>query len=460
MKICPSCNNTNKDEAKFCTKCGNNIEGQQPINNDPVIPAQDVQAPVNPIPSDLPESMPTPITSNPESINTPSKKKSKGLVNVLAIVAVVAILFFIVNLISNANPVNKLFKGLAGLSKMEKATATTTVNINYDGDEEEGKLLKDMTIKLQTATDINNLLAEVTLDLLYENKSVVALGAGVNNEEFYIDLKDLYKDKFYQEIESLVPDYKDYINDYKIIKKAIDGISLKFDSKEYRKIIKDVLDDDIKGSGNKVTVTLNSKSILRLNEKLLKEAKGDKKLMESIRKNGTDLIKKLLKDKKNFEILDVDDLEDALDILEDKGDFEDSYVDFIDSMLSSINYYKYDLEDISEMKVTFRFGFGSKIKGIDYTAVIEDDYNDETIEIITKTDIKRGANFSKINKKNAVEFEELMYDFDTVVEKVTDNLIKAVKKNKSLTRKIEDISGDDIEDSIEYLMYNVFRFIY
>ncbi|NLO99381.1 MAG: hypothetical protein GX386_03690 [Clostridiaceae bacterium] len=460
MKICPDCNGENRDEAIFCTKCGNKFEGQS-LNTD-VNAIQNGSAPMNTAagvnqviqPAAQPsESVTPPIEPTP-------KKKSNILVYIIGIIAVIAVVFLGMNIISNANPANKLVKGLAKLSKMDKATSTTTIDITYDGDEEEIDFLNEITIKLETAADINNLLAQISLDLLYSNKSVVQVEAGANNEDFYIDLKDLHKEIFYQSIEDVVPDYQDYVNDYKIIKKALDGISVKFDEKKYIKIVKDVLDDDIKGSGNKVTVTLNAKNISKLTEKILEEAEDDKKLMESIRKNAIDFLNEVIDQEKKFKIIEVDDFEDALEIFEDKDDFEDYYQEAIASALDGMDYMDLDIDDLPEMEITFRFGSGNTIKGIDYTGVIEED--DETIEIIVKTDIKSGANFTKFNRKNAIEIEELLSggEIEDVAEEVSENLIKAIKKNKNLKDKIEELTGEDIEDSIEMMMYGAFRFAY
>lgn len=463
MKTCPKCNNSNRDEAKFCTTCGENL-GVQPLDITQTNPIQDTPVTTDPEASATPYSQP--VVNNPiPSVSQPSasspKKKSKGLF-IVAGIAVVAVVFLLVSFISNANPASKLIKGIAKLSKMTEVTTTTTIDINYEGDAEEGELLNDLVIKAETAADIDNLLAQVTLELIYDKKSVAQLAAGVSNEDLYVDLKDLYKEKFYQEIEDLIPDYKDYVNDYKLIKKAIDGISLKIDNKEYIKIIKDTLDDDIKGSGNKVTVTLNSKTMTKLFEKLLKEAQDDDKLMESLRKNGVDLIKRILKDEKKFKVLEVDELEEVLEILEDKDEFEESYQDAISEALQSMKYSSaYGLEDIQDMEITFIFGASGNIKEIEYAIVVDADGDD--LEIISSTAIKSGASFTKINKKNAIALEELMSDSDLleeIVSDVTENLITTVKKNKKLTEKIEDLSGDDVEVFIEDMMYSIFSFIY
>ncbi len=464
MKICPNCNNDNRDEAMFCTKCGTrfvslnaDINATQNVstpNNITPNVNQTIQPEVQPVPQYAAQ----PAVSYTTAAEPSPKKKSKALVYIIGLVAVAALIFLAMNFISSANPVNKLIKGLAKLSKMDKATSTTTIDITHDGDDEEADILNDINIKLEAAADIDNLFAQLSLDLLYADKSVVQVAAGANNEDIYVDLKELHEEKFYQEIEGLAPEYKDFVNDYKIIKNAFDGITLKFDDKKYIKIIKDVLGDDIKGSGNKVTVTLDSKTIADMTEKLLEEAEEDDKLMESIRKNGIDFINKIIKEEKKLELVNVDDLEEALEILEDEDEFEEKYKEAISEALSGNDYMDIDIDDLPEMELTFRFGAGNTIKGIDYTAVIEE--SDETFEIITKTDIKNSASFTKINKKNAIEIEELMNggDIEGVVEEITENLIKVVKKNKDLTEKIEDLSGQDIEDAIETMMYGAFSF--
>jgi hypothetical protein len=460
MKICPNCSSENRDEAKFCTKCGTRFEEQ--LQNANINTAQDNSTPINTIQSENQAAQP--VAQPGVSYNTPEsspKKKSKVLIYVIGLVAVLAVAFLAKTFLFAASPAEKLVRGLAKLGKMEKSTITTTINVEYDGDNEEIELLNEISIKLESATDINELLAQLSLDLIYGNKPVIQVAAGVNNEELYVDLKDLYKEKFYQEIEGFTPGYQDFINDYKIIKKAFDGINLKFDDKKYIKIVKDVLDDDIKGSGNKVTVTLNSKTINKLVKEILEEAEEDKKLMETIRKNGIDLFKKIIKEEKKLELVDVDDLEEALEIFEDKDEFEEYYQDALSGLTSSMDYMDIDIDDLPEMEITFRFGGGNSIKGIDYIGVMED--GSETFRIITKTEIKSGASFTKINKKNAIEIEELMSgqeDLEGIVEEITENLTKAVKKNKDITKKIEELTGEDVEDAIEMMMYGVFSSVY
>ncbi|NLB79358.1 MAG: hypothetical protein GX796_11130, partial [Clostridiaceae bacterium] len=443
------------DEAMFCTKCGTKFENQS-LNTD-INTTQNTPVYTTPSENQVFQPGPQPSATFPPAEPSP-EKKSKVLVYVLGLVAVVAVVFLAMNIISNANPANKLIKGLAKFSKMDKATSTTTIDINYDGDSDEIEMLKDVTIKLETAADVNDLLVQISLDLLYANKPVIQIAAGANNEDIYVDLKDLHQEKFYQEIEGLAPEYEDFVNDYKIIKNAFDGIALKFDDKQYIKIIKNVLGDDIKGSGNKVTVTLDSKTISKLTEKLLEEAEEDEKLMESIRKNGIDFIKRIIKEEKKLELFDVDDLDDALEILEDEDDFEDYYKEAISDGLSGMDSMDIDIDDLPEMEVTFRFGAGNVIKGIDYIAVIEE--KDGNIEIITKTDIKNSASFTKINKKNAIEIEELMNggDIEEVIEEITENLKKVVKKNKDLTKKIEELTDEDVDDAIDMIMYGAFNF--
>lgn len=454
MKKCPNCNFENRDEASFCTKCGNKLQ-EQSLDTDVnvkrnIATPQDTDSTVNRVIRPAVQ----PSTSVNISVETP-KKKSKALVYILGLVAVIAVIFLVMS-ISFAKPAEKLIQGLIKLSKMDKCTATTTIDIDYDGDEKEADLINDITVKLETAADLNELFAQITLDLLYSNKSVVQVAAGLNDEDFYVDLKDLHKKVFYQDVEDVIPNYPDYANDYKILKKAFDGISLKFDTKKYMKIVNNVLDDNIKSSGNKIILSLDLDTISELMTALLEEAEDDDKLMESVRKNAIDFINQIVKEKKKLKIIDADDLEETLEIIEDKDDFEEYYQNAISSALVRFDNMVSDADEIPELELIFRLGAGNAIKGVDFTAEINDN-----VKIFVQSEIKSGANFKKFNRKDSIEISDLMSggDIEDVVEEITDNLIKAVKKNKDLTKKIEDLTGQDVEDAIEMLMYGASNFI-
>ncbi|NLX63219.1 MAG: zinc-ribbon domain-containing protein [Clostridiaceae bacterium] len=454
MKKCPNCNFENRDEALFCTKCGNKLP-EQSLNTE-VNETQNTVTPDNSgyTVNQVLKPAVQPSANADISVDTP-KKKSKALLFVLGLAAVIAVIFLVTS-ISFAKPAEKLIQGIIKLSKMDKYTTTTTIDIAYDGDEEAADLLNGLTIKLETAADMNELFAQLTLDLLYSNKPVVQVAAGLNNEDFYVDLKDLHKKKFYQDIEDVIPDYPDYVNDYKIVKKAFKGVSLKFDAKKYMKIINNVLEDNIKKSGKKIILTLDPEIISELFMELLEEAEDDNKLMESVRKNAINIIKQIVKEKKRLKIIDVDDLEEMLEILEDKDEFEEYYQNAISDALSSFDYMVFDVDDIPEMEIIFRLGAGNTIKGIDFSTEINDE-----IEIFVKSDIKSGASFTKFNRKDSIEISKLMSGrgIEDVVEEITENLIKSIKKNKDLTKKLEDLTGQDIEDSIEMMIYGASRFI-
>jgi hypothetical protein len=184
--------------------------------------------------------------------------------------------------------------------------------------------------------------------------------------------------------------------------------------------------------------------------------------MKSARTYAIDVIEKILKDKKKLEIIDPDDLEDALETLEDEDNFEDEYQNAINQALSEFEYAVDDLNG-DEIEITFIFGMFNKIKAIEYSFTFEDEYNDQTFDVNFKADIKDGARFTKINKKDAMEITELVTDQDEleeVAESVTENLTKAVEKHDDLAETIEEVSGQDLEDAIgallEGIAYNVY----
>jgi hypothetical protein len=80
---------------------------------------------------------------------------------------------------------------------------------------------------------------------------------------------------------------------------------------------------------------------------------------------------------------------------------------------------------------------------------MEGEVDDGTMRITVTNDIRGGAGFTNINTKDAIDIQELASDYDEqeeVVGEILNNLIKSVKSNKELTKKIEDITGEDLDD--------------
>ncbi len=465
MKICPNCNAVSDDSAKFCVKCGSVLPAapvSAPAQEIPVsAPAQEVpvsapaqEAPVYTPAPETPVYAPAPgaPTNNPAPGAAPKKKSVVKIALILA-VAAIALYLVISKVLFLINPAAALLSGIKSIYSLEKSTVTSTISVDYSGDDDDMDTLNDITIKMVSAADIKNLIAEVSLEALYSNKSVVKIAAGVNNEYLYIDPLKLYNKKFYTELEEVLPDSEDYINDLKIIMNAVSGIDIKLDAGKYAGAVKKALGSKLKGSFGKVTVKLDQEVLLKFALAVLEKAEKDDALIESIRTGAIKAINQIIKDKKFEEaFIDKDDLEELLETFEDKKEFKESFKDAIADAIEELEYELEYIEDYEpdepfEMTLTFRFNLFNKLTGVD--CVMEGEVDDGTMRITVTNDIRGGAGFTNINTKDAIDIQELASDYDEqeeVVGEILNNLIKSVKSNKELTKKIEDITGEDLDD--------------
>lgn len=439
MKICPNCNALCEDNSKFCVKCGN-VLPETPISAPAPGAPMSAGAPGVPVYAPAPEA-------------APKKKSPVKLILILA-VAAMALYFVISKVLFLMNPAGAIIGGLKAIAGMDKSTITSTISFDYSGDEDDDlSILNDVTVKLVSAADLKNLLAEISIEALYSNKSVVKVGAGVNNDYVYIDPQKLYKKKMYSELDEILPGAEDYIQDIKIIMNALSSMDLKFDAGKYSDVVKKALGKDLKGSFSTVTLKIDQETSNELLLAILEKAAKDDALIESIRTGATKAINQIIKDKKfNESFIEKDDLESLLEEFEDKKAFKDNFKDALSEAVEELEYQleyyeDYDIEVPYETTVTFRFDLFNRLTGIDY--VMEGDVDGENMKIIISNAIKGGASFTKINTKDAIEIQELASDYDEqeeVLGVVMDNLIKSIKSNKELTKRIEDFTGEDIDD--------------
>lgn len=481
MKLCPKCNTPNRDEAKFCTTCGDNLVTQT-LSTVTGSTAQDNYS-AGAAPSGMPESQPATdyvYSGESQPPAAPPRKKTAVFIVIAALIVIAAAAFLAVRLLANSNdPFLKLMKGYAKLSEMKKITATTTIDFDsdYEGDDEDQKMvsriINDLGIKLITAADTDNLVFQFAIELLYDGKKVVGLAAGLNNEEAYIDPNELFEEKFYVVMEDLVPQYPDYIHDLKIVKKAADEVKIKIDQKKISKIVRDSLDDNIRASGDKVVLTLDNEIVKDLITNFVEEISEDKKLLESVRQYGVDLLKRIIKEEDNFKVLKVGILEDLLEKFEDEDEFEDYYINefsesiksLTDSSGSGLNSIEgldldvdvtaeglADLPVAEELEMTFSFDKSGAISKIEYSGAFDADGLEAEMHI--STEIKSGAKFTEIYRDEAIDIVELIDDADMqieVAEKVIDNLKETVLDNKKLSDLIDELTGLDPGDAMDYL---------
>ncbi|NLU32771.1 MAG: zinc-ribbon domain-containing protein [Clostridiaceae bacterium] len=428
MRTCPNCKSENQDGTRFCTKCGAPLEGAAEAND-----------------------------------QRPVKKSFPAGKILLAVALILAVVFIINTIIVAANPAMRLLNGLERLGKKNAFTVTSTVSAKYKGDDDDLKAINNASIKTSLAVNLDKMFMEVSGSILYDNKSIADIAAGVGEKELYIDLKNLYDKKF---IYKLDRDVRDVISEMQVLLKYIRQANIKYDKKKYAKAIADVLDDEIRGSVGKVTVTLDGESLMEIFAEVFDVMADDEVLMKSFRENARDLINRILKDKHEFEILfSEDDLEELLDYIEDEDDFETAWMYVIEEASYGIEYalddldYYLSLDDMPEFDITFSFGmFSNNIKGIQVSMKVEDGY-DESITVNIDSRISNKASFTKINSKNAIDIEELEedpYEFLDIAEEIIENLVGNIEKNKKLTNAIEDLTGLDADELADLIMDELF----
>ncbi|HOP72850.1 MAG TPA: hypothetical protein PLO77_06325 [Thermoclostridium caenicola] len=361
----------------------------------------------------------------------------------------------------SANPAMRLLKGLDRLGKMDAFTVTSTLSVNYKGDDDDLKLINQAGASLKTAVNLDKMLAEVTGTLSYDKKKTVAeITAGLGEKEVYFALPKLYDKTFTYRLDKQV---RAYISEIQVLLKYLREADVQYDRGKYAKAIAEVLDDDIKGSPGKVMLTLDGDRLLDIFAEIFEVAADDEVLMKSLRKNAKNAIEKILKDKHEFELLfDVEDLEYVLEYLQDDDDFEIAYMYIVREMKDSFRYlsrsFKYYADDIPELDVTIDFGLlSSNIRGISIAMEIED--SGETVVLSLDSEISRKASIGKINTKSTVDIEDLMDDpaeLEDIAETVLKNLAKNIKSNKKLVNAIDDLTGMDVDDLMDLLMDEIF----
>jgi|GEM_PF-960849 len=484
MKICPKCNASNRDEAKFCVSCGENLTAQS-LNTSTSSAVNDGSA-FGTTPPGTPAGQPATgylYTGEPQPQAAPPRKKPAIFIAIAAIVIVAAAAVFLaVKLLANSNdPVTRLMKGYAKLLDMKKITVTTTIEFNsdYEGEDTEldtiSRVINDLGIRFETAADTEDLVFQIGMEFLYDDKSVIRMAAGLNDEEAYIDAYDLYDKKFYVAMGDLVPQYTDFINDFRIIRKAAGEVKSKIDQKKIAKIIRDSLGDNIRNSGDKVILTLDNDIIIDLVNDLVDGIGEDKKLLESVRQYCVDLLKGIIKEEDNLKKIRISVFEDLLEKFEDKEEFEEFYINRFSAIFKKLadpsernleslealgidpdaieaELPEIDMADVEELEITFSFDKSGAISRMEYSGVF--DANGLETEMLISTVMKNGAKFTKIDREKAVDIVELADDTDMqleVADQVMDNLKEIILDNAKLAELIEELSGMDPGDAFDFI---------
>lgn len=407
MKTCSQCNAKNTDDALFCASCGAGINGVAP---DPVV-----------------------------------KKSPWGVRIVILAIAAVILYFIVSSIFFMINPSLRVLNGLVGLINKDKLTISATATVNYRGQTQALKILDDTTAKAKIGIDLDNVTAESSLELLYDNKPVTKIVGGISKEAYYIDPLKLYNKKFCYEMDDSV---RDTLDELRIIKKATNQIHLKFNTINYAKAINDVLDDHMESSFNQVTLEVDREFFLKLLKAVFEEAADDERLKDSIWASGSAFAKELAKHEDELGMIIntymLEDLQEAFNE-DQKESYEDGYTtlleDAADGLDATLDYL--DGSEIQEYKITFKFDLFNHLSGFKVSMDTEDFDGKYTIDV--DVNISNGASFTRVNPDSALSFEDITNDGD-VAKDVANNIVKAVKSNKSLSNDIEDYFGVDIDD--------------
>jgi len=454
MVTCPGCGHSNQDHFNFCEKCGTNLKESsfsENISSGNDTPKQ--------------QTSENNASSPAFAVSSETPKKKSGIRKIALAVAVVLAMYIILsNIILAFSPATRLMKGFYDFGKSTRFTSETHLTIDYKGSDEIKALMDNIGFTGTVSYDFDKLLAEASVKFLYNDKEVTGLKAGVNDKLVWIDPQELYEDKFYYEFED---DIADVLKELKILKDLFSKVSLDFNKSEYIKIMKKVLGKNLKNSFGKVTVTLDGEAISELLYEMVEYAKDDKKLMNSLRKEGIDFFKAAIKqgEKGNLDKLYNEEIfENGLEALEDRENFEETYAMMLDELQYQLSYSLYDIENaMPELEITFHFGLFNRLDKVSYnfTMDIADYYLDERYIIDCGATIKKGAKFSSFNAKKAVNLENVIDDpaeLTNIGMGVASNLIESITENKELKKdieKLEDKLGIDIEEITEYLEYGL-----
>lgn len=483
--ICPNCQSVNADGTNFCIKCGTSLKAQQAAAN------QVTGQPMPQAPTQVPAQAP------------PPKKGSPLKVIALIVVALAVVIYAVYTIIMVTNPAYRLLLGLSRRGKTGAATVDSTITIKYKGENEALELLNGATFKVGMAVDYNKMLAEASFDILYDNKSIAKLKAGLAKEDAYIDPQDLYKKKFYYELDDRV---LDIIEEIRVLIKYLREVDIKIDQKKYADIFKEAMGENIEGSLSSVTMTMDNEALFEFLVEFIEEAADDEKLIESLQTNIQGILDKILEDDHEFEILfdegliedKVNDtlpnalaispvesiLFDMIDLIEDEDDFADRVQSLLEQAAEQLKDQQEALKQLKKInksgepkiKVTYHFDLLQNITGITYTMEMspisyisningfsyidmESPFSDDKYIVTVETKLRNGARFANFNRKGAIDILDVATDEDElkdIAEDILEKIIDNIEKNKKLVEDIEDKTGADVSDLEDMFLDGLF----
>lgn len=334
---------------------------------------------------------------------------------------------FIDELSSNAKLDNKNIKAI---NLKQDLSVNLKVNDMLSSDENVQSIISEinkMKLEMEVGYDLSNIKTAMTLGALYDNKSLINLGAYVNESSMYIELKDLF-DKY---IEIPMEDtYKEYLN----------NSNIKFDEDDLKYVLK-ASKDAFKDNLDSKTVKTSKKTI-KINGKKLSTTKVSYGLSEkSANELAKNILEKLVKDDKFLKALaSISD--------QDKNDLKDSFEEAIEEIKENLNN---DLETKEEVFINF-YVTGVTKKVVGYELMVKDqDTKEEVVISYYNKDDNGELNFSSGKEKllNASfsnnNLKMTIYADEDEINLNVDKKVKDKTTTYDYKLKVEEIS---IEGSI------------
>lgn len=390
-------------------------------------------------------------------------KKGPFIILTIIILALAAILYFVYTNFSNpkkmfVNSINKNYKKIENyiddsfndkVTKPMILSSDLKFNIKVDdslGDSSTKKIIDEINkIKLNAVIGNDQKQKEMlmTIEALYDNKSLIDLGTYAKNEKMYLELKNLF-DKY---IEMPLENYDAYFtqknintSDIKyVLEKTKTAIVDNLEEKNFKKSKSTIKVEGKNIKTTKITYALSQESSKKLSKKAFSTLVKDKKYIEalaSLSDTKKEQIKESFEEKideltEKIKSDDLDKDEVLLFSVYTKGlmgnvvGYEMTIVSEDDKVIAS--YYKGKSKD--ELKVTLSDEEIINASISDNKFVFDVTYNDETInfEVLKKEKSK------KTTYSYTLTVSGLSINGDVIVEMIKENKDGTYEANISIS---------------------------
>lgn len=355
-----------------------------------------------------------------------SRKVLLGIIFVLVIGLIALAIYMFVNKPNTKNIYFKVFDEFAAninktIDKMpannvEQMKYDVSFNLNSSSNEyrEIAKILNKIKLSSIIESDLNNKKANVNLDVIYNNNSIVNGNIYLNNKDLYAEVPSLYS--------KLIKLPLDDELDMEYIWNAFDKDNYKTITSELTKIIKNNLKDEY-FSNNDETINVLNKDVLT-NKQVFKLSKDSLK----------ELITNVINDIQNNTKL-LNSLSKAYNIS-------------VDEVKNELNNYKLEMDITSGFEIDLFLN--KKNNDLEYATIIVDDEKLEllkteasTFNIVVDKDVIGNIVLKDNDMKASINYDGIKMSL-----KATDNLIEMKNEQNDLKISVK-IVGNENKGSME-----------